>query len=53
MMDEEIEDDRSKVKMDHAHPIKRKNPLLDALEHCTRRKERQVGEALKMRVKLT
>ena len=52
-MDEEIEDDRSKRKKDHGQFSKRKNPPLDALEHCVRRKERQAGEALKMQVKLT
>jgi hypothetical protein len=31
----------------------RKKPPLDALEHRVRRKERQAGEALKIRVKLT
>jgi hypothetical protein len=31
---------------------RRKIPSFDALEHPTRRKERQVGEALKTRVKL-
>jgi hypothetical protein len=31
----------------------RKNPPMDALEHLTRKKERQAGEALKMWVKLT
>ena len=52
-MDEEIEDDGSSKKMDHGQLNKRKMPPLDALEHCTRRKERQAGEALKMWVKLT
>jgi hypothetical protein len=32
---------------------KQKKPPLDALEHRARKEERQVGEALKMRVKLT
>jgi hypothetical protein len=52
-LDEETEDDRSTRKMDHGQLSKRKNPPLDALEHRARRKERQVGEALKMWVKLT
>jgi G:T/U-mismatch repair DNA glycosylase len=52
-LDEEIEDDRSARKMDHGKLNKRKKPLLDALEHCARRKERQADEALKTRVKLT
>jgi hypothetical protein len=52
-LDEEIEDDRSTRKKDHGQLNKRKNPSLDALEHRVRRKERQVGEALKMWVKLT
>jgi hypothetical protein len=47
MLDEEIEDDRSAINKDHVHLSKGKNPSLDALEHRTRRKERQVGEALK------
>jgi hypothetical protein len=49
----EIEDDRSARNMDRGQLNKSKNPPLDALEHRTRRKERQVGEALKMQVKLT
>jgi hypothetical protein len=52
-LDKEIEDDRSTRKMDHGQLNKWKNPLLDALEHRVRRKERQAGEALKTRVKLT
>jgi hypothetical protein len=52
-LDEEIEDDRSTRKKDHGQLSKWKNPLLDALEHRARRKERQVGEALKTWVKLT
>jgi hypothetical protein len=52
-LDEEIEDDRSRRKKDRGQLSKRKNPLLDALEHHTRRKERQAGEALKTQVKLT
>jgi hypothetical protein len=52
-LDEEIEDDRSTRKMDHGQCNKRKNPWLDALEHHARRKERQIGKALKTRVKLT
>jgi hypothetical protein len=52
-LDEEIENDRSTRKKDHGQLSKRKKPPLDALEHHTRRKERQVGKALKMWVKLT
>jgi hypothetical protein len=52
-LDEEIEDDRSTRKKDHGQLNKWKNPPLDALEHRARRKERQAGEALKIRVKLT
>jgi hypothetical protein len=52
-LDKKIEDDRSARKMDHGQLNKRKKPLLDALEHRTRRKERQAGEALKTWVKLT
>jgi hypothetical protein len=52
-LDKEIEDDRSTKKKDLGKLNKRKKPPLDALEHCARRKERHVGEALKMRVKLT
>jgi hypothetical protein len=52
-LDERIEDDRSTRKTDRGQLSKRKNPPLDALEHHVTRKERQAGEALKMRVKLT
>jgi hypothetical protein len=52
-LDEEIEDDRSARKTDRGQLNKQKNPLLDALEHYARMKERQVGEALKTWVKLT
>jgi hypothetical protein len=52
-LDEKIEDDRSTRKMDHGQLSKRKNPPTDALEHLTGKKERQVGEARKTRVKLT
>jgi hypothetical protein len=52
-LDEEIRDDKSARKKDRGQISKRKNPPLDALEHHVRRKERQVGEALKMWVKLT
>jgi hypothetical protein len=52
-LDEEINDDKSERKKDCGQPSKWKKPQLDALEHRTRRKERQVGEALKMWVKLT
>jgi hypothetical protein len=52
-LDEEIEEDRSARKVDRGQLSKRKNPPIDALENLTGRKERQVGEALKMWVKLT
>jgi hypothetical protein len=52
-LDKEIEDDRSVRKMDHGQLNKRIKPPLDALEHHTRMKEIQAGEALKTRVKLT
>jgi hypothetical protein len=52
-LEEEIEDDRSTRKKDRGQLSKLKNPSLDALEHCARRKKRQVGEALKTWVKLT
>jgi hypothetical protein len=39
-LDEEIEDDRSSRKKDRGQLSKWKNPSLDALEHCVRRKER-------------
>jgi hypothetical protein len=52
-LDEEIEDDRSTRKMDRGQLRKWKKPLLDALEHRTRRKGRQDGEARKKRVKFT
>jgi hypothetical protein len=50
---EEIEDDRSARKKDHGQLSKWKKPSSDALEHCARRNKRQVGEALKMQIKLT
>jgi hypothetical protein len=52
-LDEEIEDDRSTRKKDHGQLSKKKKKPLYALEHRVKRKERQVGEALKMKVKLT
>jgi hypothetical protein len=52
-LNEEIGDEISTRKKDRGKLIKRKNPPLDALEHHVRRKEREVGEALKMKVKLT
>jgi transposase InsO family protein len=53
MMDEEIEDDRSARKKVHGQLNKRKKPSLHSLEHRVRRRERQVGEAIKTRVKMT
>jgi hypothetical protein len=52
-LDEEIRDDRSTRKKDHGQLSKKRNPSLDALEHCAMKKERQAGEAQKKRVKLT
>ena len=52
-MDEEIEDDRSTREVDREQLRKRRNPSLDALEHCEMKKERQDGEAHKKWVKLT
>jgi hypothetical protein len=52
-LNEEIEDDRSERKKDCGQLSKWKNPPLYALEHRARRKERQAGEALKIRVKST
>jgi hypothetical protein len=46
-LNEEIKDDRSARKKDRGQLNKRKKPLLDALEHHARRKEKQVGEAPK------
>jgi hypothetical protein len=53
MLDEETKDDILAMNMDREQISKWKNLPLDALEHHSRRKERQAGEALKMRVKLT
>jgi hypothetical protein len=39
--------------MDHGQLDKWKKPPLDALDHRMRRKERQAGEALKTRIKMT
>jgi hypothetical protein len=52
-LDEEIEDEKSTRKMDRGQLNKQRKPPLDALKHRARREERQVGEALKRRVKLT
>jgi hypothetical protein len=52
-LDEDIEDERLKRKMDRGRLRKWKNPQLDALDHCMRRKERQVGEVQKKWIKLT
>jgi hypothetical protein len=52
-LEKEIVNDKSIRKKDCGQLSKRKKPPLDALEHCVRRKERQAGEALKTRVKLT
>jgi hypothetical protein len=52
-LDEEIEENKSTRRMDHGQLNKRKKPPLDALEHLAGKKERQAGEALKMRIRLT
>jgi hypothetical protein len=52
-LNEEIRDDRSTREKNHGQLNKQRKPPLDALEHCAPRKERQAGEAQKMRVKLT
>jgi hypothetical protein len=52
-LDEETEDDISARNMDCGQLNKHKTPSLDALEHHVKRKERQVGKALKTWVKLT
>jgi hypothetical protein len=52
-LDEKIKENRSTRKMDHGQLSKQKNPPMDALEHLAGKKERQVGEARKTRVKLT
>jgi hypothetical protein len=53
MLDGKIKVDRSVRKRDLGQLNKHINPLLDSLDHRARRKERQVGEAQKNRVKLT
>jgi hypothetical protein len=52
-LDKDIEEDSSARKTDRGQLNKWKNTLVYALEHLTGRKERQVGEALKIGVKLT
>jgi hypothetical protein len=52
-LEEKIKNDESERKKDQGQLNKQGKPPLDALEHSMRRKERQAGEALKMRVKLT
>jgi hypothetical protein len=52
-LEEEIENDESERKKDRRQLSKREKPPLDDVEHRLRRKERQVGEALKTQVKLT
>jgi hypothetical protein len=52
-LDEKIKVDRSARKMDRGQLGRWIKPPLDALEHHTRRKERQVGEAWKKWIKLT
>jgi hypothetical protein len=39
-LDEKIKDDRSERKKDHGQLSKKRNPSLDALEHCKMKKER-------------
>jgi hypothetical protein len=52
-LNEKIEEERSKKKMDRGQLNKWKKSPTDALEHLVGNKERQAGEALKMRVMLT
>jgi hypothetical protein len=52
-LDEKIRDERSERKKYRGQLNKQRNPSLDALEHHEMKKERQVGEARKKRVKLT
>ena len=52
-LDEGIRDDRSTRKNDRGQLNKQRKPSLDALEHHTMKKERQVGEARKKWVNLT
>jgi hypothetical protein len=52
-LNEKTEEDISTRKMDRGQLSKQKKPLIDALDHFAGKKERRVGEALKMWVKLT
>jgi hypothetical protein len=52
-LEEKIKEDKAVRKMDHGQLNKQKKTSTSALEHLTEKKERQVGKALKARVKLT
>jgi hypothetical protein len=52
-LEEKIEEDKATRKMDHGQLNKWKKTSTSALEHLMEKKERQAGEALKARVKLT
>jgi hypothetical protein len=47
-LNEKTEEDRSTRKRDRGQLNKWKNPPIDALENLAGKKDRQVGEALKM-----
>jgi hypothetical protein len=52
-LDKKIKEDRSTKDMDRGQLSKQKNPSTSALGHLAGKKERQAGEALKIRVKWT
>jgi hypothetical protein len=52
-LEEKIEEDKVIRNMDRGQLIKRKKTSTCALENLVGRKERQAGEAMKMRVKWT
>jgi hypothetical protein len=52
-LNEKTKEERSTRNMDHGQLSKKNNPSMSALEHLVGKEERQVGEALKMWVKLT
>jgi hypothetical protein len=52
-LNERIKGDILARKMDHGQLSKRKNPPTDALENLAGKKERQVGKAREVWVKLT
>jgi hypothetical protein len=53
MLKEKIKEDKEERKMDHGQVSKRKKTLMGALEHLVEKKEEQVDEVLKMRVRWT